>query len=56
MTRGRLLLLLAAVLGALLMVSLLLQTMQGLVWQLSYWMPPALVGPVLLLQIGRAHV
>lgn len=52
MTRGRLLLLLAAVLGALLMVSLLLQTLQGLVWQLSYWMPPALVAPVLLLLLA----
>lgn len=52
MSRGRLLLLLAGVLGALLAVSLVLQTLQGLVWQLSYWMSPGLVGPVLLLLLA----
>jgi small GTP-binding protein len=52
MSRGRLLLVMAVVLGALLAVSVLLQTLQGLVWQLSYWMPPWMVGPVLLLLLA----
>ncbi len=56
MSRGRLLLLLALVLGALLAVSLVLQTLQSLVWQLSYWLPPGLVGPLLLVLLAALVV
>jgi small GTP-binding protein len=56
MSRGRLLLLLAVVLGALLAVSLILQTLQALIWQLSYWLPPGLVGPLLLVLLAALVV
>ncbi|MEB3265021.1 MAG: GTP-binding protein [Cyanobacteriota bacterium] len=38
-------------LAAALVLALLLQTVNQLLWQLSYWLPPGLVGPLLLLAL-----
>lgn len=47
----RLWLWLSLLLAAALVVGLLLQALNQLLWQLSYWLPPALVGPLLLLAL-----
>ena len=38
----------AAGLIALMVIGLVLQGIRNLLWDLSYWLPPWLVGPVLL--------
>ena len=45
----RLLLAGTAALVALMVVGLVLQAIRNLLWDLSYWLPPWLVGPVLLI-------
>ena len=45
----RLLLAGTAALIALMVVGLVLQAIRNLLWDLSYWLPPWLVGPVLLI-------
>ncbi len=52
MPRLRLWLWLAVALGGIVAVSLLLQAVNSLLWQLSYLLPAWLVGPVLLLVCG----
>ena len=39
----------AAALVALMVIGLVLQAIRNLLWDLSYWLPPWLVGPVLLI-------
>ena len=45
----RLLLAGTAALVALMVIGLVLQAIRNLLWDLSYWLPPWLVGPVLLI-------
>ncbi|MCT0248418.1 YcjF family protein [Synechococcus sp. CS-205] len=56
MPRLRLWIWLAVALAAIVALSLLLQAFNSLVWQLSYLLPPALVGPLLLLVLGGGGV
>ena len=41
----------AAALIALMVIGLVLQGIRNLLWDLSYWLPAWLVGPVLLLSL-----
>ena len=41
-----------AALIALMVIGLVLQGIRNLLWDLSYWLPPWLVGPVLLIGAG----
>jgi small GTP-binding protein len=52
--RTRLWLVAGALLLALLVLGVVLQSINSLIWQLSYWLPPWLVGPVVLLLFGAA--
>ena len=37
---------------ALMVIGLVLQGIRNLLWDLSYWLPPWLVGPVLLIAVA----
>ena len=37
----------------LIVLGMVLQAIRNLLWDLSYWLPPWLVGPVLLLTAGH---
>lgn len=50
--RSRLWLLTGALLLAVLVLGVVLQSINSLIWQLSYWLPAWLVGPVVLLLFG----
>ena len=52
MKRTRLWLLLGGLLLLIVVLSLVLQAINSLIWQLSYWLPGWLVGPVLLLLLA----
>ena len=52
MSRTRLWLLLGGVLLLIVVLSLVLQAVNSLIWQLSYWLPGWLVGPALLMVLA----
>ena len=52
MSRTRLWLLLGGVLLLIVVLSLVLQAINSLIWQLSYWLPGWLVGPALLMVLA----
>ena len=52
MKRTRLWLILGGLLVVVVVLSIVMQAINSLIWQLSYWLPGWLVGPILLLLVG----